>query len=515
MPTIVTLSILTISLNVVLSAKILGLFPPPVNSHRNLYVPLVQELVQRGHDVTVVSPYEEKTDSKNGSLRSIVLTGFVEWMRDGMKNMRTFEQTDTNVFQKLQTSIAFLEKMTEMTLEHKEVQKLIHSKETFDVVIITEVLNHALKALAPHFKAPLVSFSTVGACSLSNLLVGNPSPPSYVPDIFSDYSSQMTFLERLTNSFTHLYTQVCFNWYVYPKHSKLMKKYIPGEYDFDQVIHNISIVLLNSHPSINQPVPLVPNMIEIGGFHIKPPKQLPQDLQEYLDNAPNGVIYFSMGSNLKSAELPLEKRDAFLKTFAKLKQKVIWKWEEDVLPGKPDNVKLGKWLPQSSILAHPNIRLFITHGGLLSTTETVYHGVPVLAIPIFGDQKQNAQIAVNLGFGLSLSFEDVNEEALTRTIVELLNNPKYKEIAKARSKYFHDRVRKPMETAIYWIEYVIRHRGAAHLRVAGIDLPWYQYILLDIVAVLVLGILLTCCIVAFVCKKLCCRNSQRVKIKAQ
>ena len=92
---------------------------------------------------------------------------------------------------------------------------------------------------------------------------------------------------------------------------------------------------------------------------------------------------------------------------------------------------------------------------------------------------------------------------------------RYKEIAKARSKYFHDRVRKPMETAIYWIEYVIRHRGAAHLRVAGIDLPWYQYILLDIVAVLLTGILLTCFVVAFICKKVCCRNSQRVKIKAQ
>ena len=78
--TILGISIVAISLNVVLGAKILGLFPLPINSHRNLYTPLVQELVQRGHHVTVISPYEETIDSKNGSLRSIVLTGFVDWM---------------------------------------------------------------------------------------------------------------------------------------------------------------------------------------------------------------------------------------------------------------------------------------------------------------------------------------------------------------------------------------------------------------------------------------------------
>ena len=37
-----------------------------------------------------------------------------------------------------------------------------------------------------------------------------------------------------------------------------------------------------------------------------------------------------------------------------------------------------------------------------------------------------------------------------------------------------------METAVYWVEYVIRHKGAPHLKVAGVDLPWYKYMLLDV-----------------------------------
>jgi hypothetical protein len=48
--------------------------------------------------------------------------------------------------------------------------------------------------------------------------------------------------------------------------------------------------------------------------------------------------------------MPESKRNAFLEVFSKLKQKVLWKWETDTLPGQPKNVMLGKWLPQSDIL---------------------------------------------------------------------------------------------------------------------------------------------------------------------
>ena len=91
-------------------------------------------------------------------------------------------------------------------------------------------------------------------------------------------------------------------------------------------------------------------MVDIGGFHLKPPKTLPQELQKYLDEAKHGVIYFSMGSGLQSTNLPVEKRDALVRVFSKLKQNVLWKWESDVLPGQPKNVKVWKWLPQQDIL---------------------------------------------------------------------------------------------------------------------------------------------------------------------
>jgi glucuronosyltransferase len=77
---------------------------------------------------------------------------------------------------------------------------------------------------------------------------------------------------------------------------------------------------------------------------------LHQELQKYLDEAPDGVIYFSMGSLLQGYLMPEFKINAFLVAFSKLKQRVLWKWESDTLQGQPSNVKVRKWLPQNDIL---------------------------------------------------------------------------------------------------------------------------------------------------------------------
>ncbi|XP_063921468.1 UDP-glycosyltransferase UGT5-like [Zophobas morio] len=484
-------------------AKILGVFPIPVRSHYSLGNSLMKGLAEHGHDVTIVTPYIDKNPPKKGSYRQIELTGFAEAHEKHRKNMKMFDMEDMNSFVSLPVFLSIATAGAELTLNHTNVQNLLHSGEKFDAVILPQFMNDAHKGFAAHFDAPLILLSPLGANTWVNMLVANPSPTSYVPDALLSLSSQMTFCDRLTNTIFQVYSHLLNHLLAFPKQEKLYNQYFPNNPPFYDVLYNTSIVLVNSHPSLSQPVPYVPNMIDIGGFHIKPAKTLPDDLQKFLDDSKEGVIYFSMGSNLRSAELPPEKRDVFLSTFAKMKMKILWKWEEDVLPGQPKNVKLGKWLPQQEILAHPNVKLFITHGGLLSTTETIFHGVPVLAIPIAGDQKLNAHRIVNEGFGLSLGYKEISEQTLTQKLDELLNNSKYAKNAKKRSEIFHDRLVGPMETAVYWVEYVIRHRGAPHLKVAGVDLPWYKYMLVDVVGVIFIALVFNSYLFYKITKKIC------------
>lgn len=69
------------------------------------------------------------------------------------------------------------------------------------------------------------------------------------------------------------------------------------------------------------------------------------------------------------------------------------------------------------------MKAFITHGGLLSTTEAIYYDVPFIGIPGFGDQAANVALAVREGYGIHLSIKDLNEESISQAITEILRNP--------------------------------------------------------------------------------------------
>jgi len=63
---------------------------------------------------------------------------------------------------------------------------------------------------------------------------------------------------------------------------------------------------------------------------------------------------------------------------------------------------------------------------------------------------------------------------------------RYAKNAKISSERFKDRPMSPAESVVYWTEYVVRHKGAPHLKSHAMNLSWYQYFLLDIVVVLLI-----------------------------
>lgn len=154
-------------------------------------------------------------------------------------------------------------------------------------------------------------------------------------------------------------------------------------------MRRISVVLMNSHAPLTPVRPKVSGMIDVGGMHIQNPKPLPDDIRAFIDGAEDGVIFFSLGTQVQSSQMPAAQLNAFVRVFGRLtKQRILWKWEVDTLePGMiSDNLMVKKWMPQNDILAHPKVRVFITHGGLLGTQEGIWYGVPMLGIPFYGDQ---------------------------------------------------------------------------------------------------------------------------------
>merc|ERR1712071_505240 len=114
------------------------------------------------------------------------------------------------------------------------------------------------------------------------------------------------------------------------------------------------------------PRQLPPTVIPLGPLHVRPAQPLPQEFQQYVDESgEDGFILFSLGSVSSSKHMPKEYVAVFLKTFARLPLKVIWKWDSDEKPENvPANVMLAKWLPQQDLLGDAKARIFMTHGGL-------------------------------------------------------------------------------------------------------------------------------------------------------
>lgn len=89
-----------------------------------------------------------------------------------------------------------------------------------------------------------------------------------------------------------------------------------------------------------------------------------------------------------------------------------------------------------------------------------------------------------------MEFNDLNEITLQKIINEVLSDKKYKKKAKEIEERFKDRPMDPLDTAIYWIEYVIRHKGADFVKNPALKMSWLEYTMLDVYAFIIIVIIL-------------------------
>lgn len=319
--------------------------------------------------------------------------------------------------------------MTNTTLSHPRFQQLLQSDAKFDVIVIIIAVSEALLGLGHHFKAPVIAVSPQGALKSINDLVGTPDIPSYIPITFLGFSDRMTFMERAENLFYSYVEDILTAISYTPRQQQLLEKYYPDKDmpSLDELKRNVSLALLNTHVTLGFPRPYASNMIEVGGLNIdRNVKPLPAHLQTFLDEAKNGAIFFSMGSNVRFSQIPNDIKHAILNGFREYpNMRILFKLDENatVPTHNIDDVLVQSWLPQEPVLAHPNVKLFVTHGGLLSTTESVYFGKPVVGIPVFADQKTNMRIAELNGIGEYVLFEEFTGEKFERAIRKVLSNP--------------------------------------------------------------------------------------------
>ncbi|KAF2886869.1 hypothetical protein ILUMI_19304, partial [Ignelater luminosus] len=468
-------------------ARILAAVPTPSYSHQVVFQPLWRELSLRGHQVTVIT----SNPLKDPSLKNLTEID-VSFAYKIIAYLDTHEMSQQGFFEffTMFTNLGY--DIIEQELAHPEVQKLLKNENKHFDVALVETIFPGMALFAERFNCPLIQIFSVDGQSDTYYNLGNPVHPVLNPDFLIPFSGRLTFVERLLSTI-YVCFSLLFNKYILrPSQQAAAEKHFGSNYsDIGKILSDASLMFVNTDLAFHPIRPVLPNVIQIGGYtHLSAPKPLPKDLKKLLDDATKGVIYFSFGSNVKSKDLPEDSRKIFFETFSELPYTVLWKFEEDDLPGKPDNVFISKWFPQQDVFRHPNIKLFITQGGLQSMDEATYNGIPIVGIPFAGDQENNVNRIINKGIGLGLTLSTLDKSSLKEAILEVANNPRYRNKVKELSELSKDQPMTGLERAVWWTEYVIRHKGAKHLRSPALDIPAYQYYLLDVIGFILAVILI-------------------------
>ncbi|XP_031768454.1 UDP-glucosyltransferase 2-like isoform X2 [Galleria mellonella] len=363
----------------------------------------------------------------------------------------------------------------QQALQHPALQELLQDRyEQFDLVLAEWFYSGLLAPLATVFDCPLVWYFSADVYWQVLQMVHEPSSPIYTAEqrAFSVPAVPFTPPERAYQLWLQLYLSGWIYYFthyvekpvyveVYDRAMNIRGRMLP---EYEPLVYNGSLLLINSYPPLGQSMPLPQNVKYIGGHHIDNPiKTLPKDLERVMENARNGVIFFSMGSNVKSKDFPETIKQQLVDVFRQLDQTVIWKFEEKI-DDIPRNLHILEWAPQLSILCHPNTKVMITHGELLSLIEATYCGVPIIAIPLFGDQFFNIDLTVARGAGIRVDFTEELPRKIFEAIHEISTNQSYRHNAESASTIFKSRPTPVNTELLHWLRLVIDTRGAAHLR---------------------------------------------------
>lgn len=429
------------------------------NRNRHIYY----ALAGRGHNVTVLSP--DLDQEKTPNLHYIHLEGLYETFYNGTQVFDFVEMAQATKMKNIDEFWEFCRMGAEAAVKSKGFKTLLNYPDTFkvDLLMIDLTVGPYMIGFMEKFNYP----PTVGVSAFSyphylSHSFGGHRQQSYVPHYESDFPNEMTLFQRVFNHVLTWYDDHLYFAHFLPEQDKLMrdafgfKKDVPYVFDLTK---KVGLMLTNTYFAVEKIEPLPPSVIPVGGLQIQEPKPLQKEVKAFIEAGKKGTVLFSLGTNLKSEMLNKKIVQMFLNVFKEMPDfNFLWKYESDLDLDIPKNVKLQGWVRQSDVLAHPNTKGFISHCGLLSTQEAMWHGVPVIGMPFFADQLRNIVAIIRAGMGVKIHYPTISHESFKAGLKEVLENPKYLQNAKQKSSLFQDQIDKPLDRAVFWLEWAIRHK---------------------------------------------------------
>ncbi|XP_051277796.1 UDP-glucuronosyltransferase 2A2 isoform X2 [Dicentrarchus labrax] len=492
--------------------------------------PVLETLIDRGHQVTVLVPsatmFMNTSEPSRFRYEPFNVSVSLEVMEEFMKEFLHFSMYEKYHMSYLQLYIRFMDLLkSNMQVSLKYLDGVLKSgtimkrlKEGKYDLLLADPMYPGSDLTAEILGIPLVFSLRFSMAHNWERMCGQlPAPPSFVPGAMSKLTDNMDFSERVWNFLFYALQDIVLSNIFWKELDRYYSDIKGKPTSACEMMSRADIWLMRTYWDFDFPRPFLPNFKFVGGIHCRPAKPLPEDMEEFVQSSGDaGIVVFTLGSFIKN--ITVEKGNMIASALAQIPQKVLWRYRGEKPETLGANTRIYDWIPQNDLLGHPKTRAFITHGGTNGIYEAIYHGVPMVGIPMFADQPDNMVHVKAKGAAVIMDLNIMKTEDLRDAINAVISEKSYKENAMRLSSIQHDRPMSPRDEAVFWIEFTMRNKGAKHLRVHAHELTWYQYQSLDVLVFLLAIILFH--IIIFIktcnfCFRRCCGVMGKKKRKTE
>ncbi|KAI1702594.1 UDP-glucoronosyl and UDP-glucosyl transferase domain-containing protein [Ditylenchus destructor] len=476
-------------------------------SHMQFQGRLADVLVEAGHEVHVLMiDIEAKMKDYNASTKvhRLMRIPRPKDKVDEMDKMSGFRNPFLGMFNFGDMFLEF------MTMWQDICRELTHNRELMDQltaerydVAISEFYQFCSFAVFHRIgvKTKIGSLA-VHLNDMSGAHFGIPTISSYTPNMMAPFidGMQLGFFQRTVKFYYDLYEANIMAPSIIQMHEPIVRQAFGEDFpSLKELARNTSLIFTNANEVFEFPKPISNKVVYIGGIVQSKLKPLAEKMKSILEKSEKGGIFFSFGTITDTTKMSDKLKRSFMTAFANFADyDFIWKIKvnqnDTKLFNSLPNVHVVDWVDQKALLAHPKLVAFISHCGQNSLSEAAHSGVPLVGIPLFGDQVFNAALMRHKGIGEYVDIKTTEDpEVITEALEKVLNDPKYRENVKTIQKKLELTPFKPEEKFVKWVEFAAEFPDLNELNLPTVEeMGVLAYYSLDVIfaSIFVLAIVL-------------------------
>uniref|UniRef100_A0A671U2N2 UDP-glucuronosyltransferase n=1 Tax=Sparus aurata TaxID=8175 RepID=A0A671U2N2_SPAAU len=329
--------------------------------------PVLETLVDRGHQVTVLVPstsmYMNKSEPSRFSYEPFNVSISMEEMVDFFNEYLYFSIYEMDHLSYFQIYMRYMELMTtDLQYSLKYLDGVLKSETTMKKLkegkydlLLSDPIYPGSDLTADILGLPLVFSLRFSIAHNWERLCGQlPAPHSFVPGAMSKLTDKMDFSERVWNFLYYALQDAVIDYISWNELDKYYSEVKGKPTSACEMMGRADIWLMRTYWDFDFPRPFLPNFKFVGGIHCRPAKPLPKDMEEFVQGSGDaGIVVFTLGSFI--ANITMEKANMIASALAQIPQKVLWRYSGEKPETLGANTRLYDWIPQNDLLVNNRV----------------------------------------------------------------------------------------------------------------------------------------------------------------